>query len=106
VTTDGDGSRPPAYALYQPTSPVSAVPGFAAPPARPPAGLELRGVLGSARSGVRELDDVAAIVAAAHDRAVAVVAAVRAGHVTPDPENSVHGATGECDHPAIARLLP
>lgn len=103
VTADGD---PPAYALYQPTSPVSAVPGFAAPPARAPAGLELRGVLGSSRSGVRDLDAVAEIVTAARQRAVAVVAAVRAGRVTPDPDGSVHGATGECDHPAIARLLP
>lgn len=99
-------AEPPAYALYQPTSPSAAVPGFAAPPARPPAGLELRGVLGPSRSGVRDLDAVAAIVAAARDRAVAAVAAVRAGNVTPDPESSVHGATGECDHPAIARLLP
>lgn len=107
AVTAGDGAaRPPAYALYQPTSPASAVPGFAAPPARTPAGLELRGVLGSARSGVRDLDAVAAIIGAARDRAVAAVAAVRAGNVTPDPERSVHGATGECDHPAITRLLP
>lgn len=106
VTAGDGGSRPPAYALYQPTSPASAVPGFAAPPARTPAGLELRGVLGSARSGVRDLDAVAAIVTAARDRAIAVVTAIRAGNVTPDPERSVHGATGECDHPAITRLLP
>ncbi len=99
-------AHPPAYALYQPTSPAAAVPGFAAPPARAPAGLELRGALGSSRSGVRDPDAVAAIVAAARDRAVDAVAAVRAGHVTPDPERSVHGAAGECDHPAIARLLP
>lgn len=112
AVTAGDGdsrsSRSlelPAYALYQPTSPASAVPGFAAPPARPPAGLELRGALGATRSGVRDADAVAEIVAAARERAVAAVAAVRAGHVTPDPERSVHGATGECDHPAIARLL-
>lgn len=110
AATAGDGDsrppRPPAYALYQPTSPASAVPGFAAPPARTPAGLELRGVLGSSRSGVPGVDAVAAIVAAARDRAAAAVASVRAGNVTPDPERSVHGATGECDHPAIARLLP
>lgn len=109
VTAEDERSRPPdppAYALYQPTSPASAVPGFAAPPARSPAGLELRGVLGAARSGVRDPDDVAAIVAAARERAVAAVASVRAGNVTPDPERSVHGATGECDHPAITRPLP
>lgn len=107
AATVGDGdARPPAYALYQPTSPASAVPGFAAPPARSPAGLELRGALGSGRSGVRDLDEVAAIVVAARERAVAAVAAVRAGAVTPDPERSVHGASGSCDHPAIARLLP
>jgi len=106
ATTDAGGAHPPAYALYQPTSPTTAVPGFSAPPARPPAGLELRGALGAARGGVPDLDAVAAIVAATRARAVEVVAAVRAGHVTPTPESSVHGDTGVCDHPAIARLLP
>ncbi len=113
ATRDGDSRSPsrssadqPVYALYQPTSPTTAVPGFAAPPARPPAGLELRGALGDGRGGVRELAAVAEIVAATRARAVEVVAAVRAGHVTPTPENSVHGETGVCDHPAIARLLP
>ncbi len=109
VTAGDEDARPhepPAYALYQPTSPATAVAGFAAPPARAPAGLELRGLLTSSRSGARDLETVAAIVAAARERAVTSVASVRAGHVAPDPERSVHGAAGECDHPAITRLLP
>ncbi|MGX6449981.1 PD-(D/E)XK nuclease family protein, partial [Patulibacter sp. S7RM1-6] len=46
---------PPAYALYQPTSPVS---GFD-PGARPPAGVELRGVLNARAGGARTPEDVA-----------------------------------------------
>ena len=93
---------PPAYALYQPTSPVS---GFD-PGARPPAGVELRGVLNGRAGGPKAPEEVAAIVDDAHARAAAAVAELRAGHVTPLPETSVHGDVGECDHPAIARLLP
>nr|WP_246851762.1 PD-(D/E)XK nuclease family protein [Patulibacter sp. SYSU D01012] len=97
-----DGGAPPAYALYQPTSPVS---GFD-PGARPPAGVELRGVLNGRAGGPKTPEEVAAIVEDAHARAAAAVAGLRAGDVTPRPETSVHGDLGECDHPAIARLLP
>ncbi|WP_022927632.1 PD-(D/E)XK nuclease family protein [Patulibacter americanus] len=94
-------ARPAAYALYQPTSPVSGVD----PGARPPAGLELRGVLGGRTRGPKELDEVAAIVEAARRQAARAVADLRAGGVTPLPGASTHADTGECDHPAVARLL-
>jgi RecB family exonuclease len=94
-------ARPAAYALYQPTSPVSGVD----PGARPPAGLELRGVLGGRTRGPKELDEVAGIVEAARRQAARAVADLRAGGVTPLPGSSVHADAGECDHPAVARLL-
>jgi hypothetical protein len=94
-------ARPAAYALYQPTSPVSGVD----PGARPPAGLELRGVLGGRTRGPKELDEVAAIVDGARGQAARAVAGLRAGGVTPLPGASVHADAGECDHPAVARLL-
>jgi hypothetical protein len=96
-----DAARPAAYALYQPTSPVSGVD----PGARSPAGLELRGVLGGRTRGPKGLDEVAEIVERARRQAVRAVADLRAGGVTPVPGASVHADTGECDHAAVARLL-
>ena len=93
-------ARPVAYALYQPTAPAGGVD----PGARPPAGAELRGVLGG-RSGMREQADVEAAVEAARVLAAEAVAALRSGHVTPLPGSSVHADAGACDHPAVARLL-
>ncbi len=100
ATAVGTAAEPVAYALYQPTSPVSGHD----PGARPPAGIELRGVLGS-RGGPKELAEVGAVLEEARARAADAVAALRAGAVTPGP-GSVHGDAGECDHPAVARLLP
>ncbi|MEV4419603.1 PD-(D/E)XK nuclease family protein [Patulibacter sp. NPDC049589] len=94
-------SEPVAFALYQPTSPATGVD----PGARPPAGLELRGVLGG-RSGLKELDDVAAAVEAVRARAAEAVALLRAGAVTPLAGASIHADSGVCDHAAVARLLP
>jgi hypothetical protein len=95
----GSAAEPVAYALYQPTAPVSGLD----PGARPAAGAELRGVLGG--RGLKAPEDVAEVIEAARARAAAAVAALRAGEVTPSPETSLHGDTGLCDHAAVARLL-
>lgn len=94
-------AEPVAYALYQPTAPGSGVD----PAARPPAGVELRGVL-SPRRGVPAQEDVDAAVEGARRRAAAAVASLRSGVVTPTPGASLHADDGVCDHPAVARLLP
>ncbi|MDO9408695.1 PD-(D/E)XK nuclease family protein [Patulibacter sp.] len=93
-------ARSVAYALYQPTAPAG---GFD-PGARPPAGAELRGVLGG-RSGLKEQAAVEAAVEEARLRAAEAVAALRSGVVAPLPGTSVHADAGVCDHPAVARLL-
>jgi hypothetical protein len=97
----GTVRTPVAYALYQPTAPISGID----PGARPPAGAELRGTL-VPRGGLAGLDDVSAAIEGARRIAVAAVAAVRSGAVTPLPGGSVHGDEGVCDHAAVARLLP
>ncbi|WP_320672826.1 PD-(D/E)XK nuclease family protein [Patulibacter defluvii] len=94
---------PPAYALYQPTAPRTGID----PAARPPAGLELRGVLdGVRRRGPADLDALEEILAVAVAQARAAVSGLRGGVIAPLPGTSVHGEEQRCDHPAIARLLP
>lgn len=94
---------PPAYALYQPTAPRTGID----PAARPPAGLELRGVLdGVRRRGPADQDALEEVLAVAVAQARSAVAGLRGGVITPLPGTSVHGEEQRCDHPAIARLLP
>lgn len=102
AATAGTDDGPPAYALYQPAAPLSGID----PGARRPAGVEVGGLLDGRAKGPDDAEEVAAIVAAVHAQAVAAVASLRAGTITPLPGHSVHGDAQECDHPAIARLLP